>query len=41
MKTKINYQPRLQAVLMIAKHNRIEASEERVRLQLDWNQNQN
>ena len=41
MMTKINYQPWLQAVLMIAKHYRIEPSEERVRLQLDWNQNQN
>lgn len=41
MMTKINYQPWLQAVLTIAKHYRIEPSEERVRLQLDWNQNQN
>ncbi|KHF78790.1 Type I secretion system ATPase, LssB family LapB [Acinetobacter sp. neg1] len=38
---KINYQPWLQAVLIIAKHYRIESSEERIRLQLDWNQNQN
>ena len=38
---KINYQPWLQAVLTIAKHYRIEPSEERIRLQLDWNQNQN
>lgn len=41
MMTKINYQPWLQAVLTIAKHYRIEPSEERTRLQLDWNQNQN
>lgn len=41
MMTKINYQPWLQAVLTIAKHYRIEPSEERIRLQLDWNQNQN
>ncbi|MFW2160892.1 type I secretion system permease/ATPase [Acinetobacter beijerinckii] len=41
MMTKINYQPWLQAVLTVAKHYRIEPSEERVRLQLDWNQNQN
>jgi ATP-binding cassette, subfamily C, bacterial LapB len=39
--TKINYQPWLQAILTIAKHYRIEPSEERIRLQLDWNQNQN
>ena len=32
MMTKINYQPWLQAVLTIAKHYRIEPSEERVRL---------
>jgi ATP-binding cassette, subfamily C, bacterial LapB len=41
MSTKINYQPWLQAVLSIAKHYRIEPSEERIRLQLDWNPNQN
>lgn len=41
MMTKINYQPWLQAVFTVAKHYRIEPSEERVRLQLDWNQNQN
>ena len=40
MSTKINYQPWLQAVLSIAKHYRIEPSEERIRLQLDWNPNQ-
>jgi ATP-binding cassette, subfamily C, bacterial LapB len=40
MSTKINYQPWLQAVLNIAKHYRIEPSEERIRLQLDWNPNQ-
>ena len=38
MSTTINYQPWLQAVLNIAKHYRIEPSEERIRLQLDWNQ---
>ena len=36
----MNYQPWLQAVLAIAKHYRIEPSEERLRLQLDWNANQ-
>ena len=36
--TIINYQPWLQAVLNIARHYRIEPSEERIRLQLDWNQ---
>ncbi|WP_168394012.1 type I secretion system permease/ATPase [Acinetobacter indicus] len=41
MSTKINYQPWLQAVLSIAKHYRIEPSAERIRLQLDWNPNQN
>lgn len=41
MTTKIDYQPWLQAILTIAKHYRIEPSEERIRLQLDWNQNQN
>lgn len=40
MSTSINYQPWLKAVLSIAKHYRIEPSEERVRLQLDWNKNQ-
>lgn len=38
--SKINYQPWLKAILMIAKHYRIEPSEERIRLQLDWNPNQ-
>lgn len=41
MSTTINYQPWLQAVLNIAKHYRIEPSEERIRLQLDWNQHAN
>ncbi len=41
MSNTINYQPWLQAVLNIAKHYRIEPSEERIRLQLDWNQHQN
>ncbi|MCO8042297.1 type I secretion system permease/ATPase [Acinetobacter bohemicus] len=40
MSTIINYQPWLQAVLNIAKHYRIEPSEERIRLQLDWSQHQ-
>ncbi len=38
--SKINYQPWLKAILMIAKHYRIEPSEERIRLQLEWNPNQ-
>ena len=38
MSNTINYQPWLQAILNIAKHYRIEPSEERIRLQLDWNQ---
>ncbi|KGT48664.1 type I secretion system permease/ATPase [Acinetobacter sp. HR7] len=41
MSNTINYQPWLQAVLNIAKHYRIEPSEERIRLQLEWNQHQN
>lgn len=40
MSHSINYQPWLQAVFTIAKHYRIEPSEERIRLQLDWNPNQ-
>src|SRR5690606_16380847 len=40
MSNTINYQPWLQAVLNIAKHYRIEPSEERIRLQLEWNQHQ-
>ena len=40
MSNSINYQPWLNAVLTIAKHYRIEPSEERLRLQLDWNPNQ-
>ena len=36
----MNYKPWLQAVLAIAKHYRIEPSEERLGLQLEWNQNQ-
>ena len=40
MTEKINYQPWLDAILTIAKHYRIEPSEERIRLQLDWNPNQ-
>ena len=34
--TTMNYQPYLQAILLIAKHYRIETSEERIRLQMDW-----
>lgn len=41
MTQTINYQPWLQALQNIAKHYRIEASEERIRLQLDWNQHGN
>ncbi|HDX6176264.1 type I secretion system permease/ATPase [Acinetobacter baumannii] len=40
MSKTMNYQPWLQAVLAIAKHYRIEPSEERLRLQLDWNPSQ-
>lgn len=40
MSQPLNYQPWLQAVLTIAKHYRIEPSEERIRLQLDWNKHQ-
>lgn len=36
----INHQLWLQAVLSIAKHYRIDVSEERIRLQLDWNPHQ-
>lgn len=32
----MNYQPYLQAILLIAKDYRIETSEERIRLQMDW-----
>ena len=41
MSTTIPYQNWLQAVLNIAKHYRIEASEERIRLHLDWHGHQN
>lgn len=40
MNQPLNYQPWLQAVFTIAKHYRIEPSEERIRLQLDWNKHQ-
>ena len=40
MSKTMNYQPWLQAILAIAKHYRIEPSEERLRLQLEWNPNQ-
>ncbi|WP_202743941.1 type I secretion system permease/ATPase [Acinetobacter calcoaceticus] len=36
----INYQPWLQAILVIAKHYLIDPSEERLRIQFDWDQNQ-
>lgn len=36
-----DYQPWLQAVLNIAKHYRIEPSEERIKIQLEWNHNNN
>lgn len=38
--TTINYQPWLQAVLTVARHYRIESSEERIRLELNWSHNQ-
>ncbi len=41
MTEKINYQPWLQAILTIAKHYRIEPSEERIRLHMDWSPHQN
>lgn len=40
MNSRINYQPWLQGVLAIAKHYRIEASAEKIRLELNWNQKQ-
>lgn len=40
MTTKINYTAWLQAVLLIAKHYRIEYSEERIKLQLQWSSEQ-
>ncbi|QDK97425.1 type I secretion system permease/ATPase [Acinetobacter tandoii] len=40
MSNVINYQPWLQAILVIAKHYLLEPSEERIRLQLDWAQHQ-
>lgn len=39
MNNKIDYQPWLQAILSIAKHYRIEPSEERIKIQLEWSQN--
>ncbi|MEG2431797.1 MAG: type I secretion system permease/ATPase [Acinetobacter sp.] len=41
MSNKIDYQPWLQAILSIAKHYRIAPSEERIKIQLEWAQNQN
>ena len=40
MNNRINEQPWLQGVLSIAKHYRIECSAEKIRLELNWNQNQ-
>ncbi len=40
MSNVINYQPWLQAILVIAKQYLLEPSEERIRLQLDWAQHQ-
>ncbi|QNX86343.1 type I secretion system permease/ATPase [Acinetobacter seifertii] len=40
MSNVINYQPWLQAILVIAKHYLIDPSEENLRLQIDWNQDQ-
>lgn len=40
MSNVVNYQPWLQAILVIAKHYLLEPSEERIRLQLDWAQHQ-
>lgn len=40
MTSNFNAQSWLQAVLIIAKHYRIEPSEERIRLELNWNDNQ-
>ncbi|EJB8497026.1 type I secretion system permease/ATPase [Acinetobacter baumannii] len=40
MSNKISYQPWLQAILVIARHYLIDPSEEKLRLQFDWNQNQ-
>ncbi len=36
--SQVNDQPWLQAILTIAKHYRIESSAERIKLQLDWSQ---
>ncbi|KQE90297.1 type I secretion system permease/ATPase [Acinetobacter lactucae] len=40
MSNVINYQPWLQAILVIAKHYLIDPSEEKLRLQFDWNKEQ-
>ncbi|MDY7441306.1 hypothetical protein, partial [Acinetobacter baumannii] len=40
MSNKISYQPWLHAILVIARHYLIDPSEEKLRLQFDWNQNQ-
>jgi len=40
MSNVINYQPWLQAILVVAKHYLIDPSEEKLRLQFDWHENQ-
>ncbi|ENW51036.1 type I secretion system permease/ATPase [Acinetobacter baumannii] len=40
MSNVVNYQPWLQAILVIAKHYLIDPSEEKLRLQFDWNPEQ-
>ncbi|EPF75994.1 type I secretion system permease/ATPase [Acinetobacter rudis] len=40
MSNKINTQPWLQAIITVAKHYRIEPSEERIRLELNWGDHQ-
>lgn len=40
MSNTINYQPWLQAILVIANHYRIESSKEQLKIQLDWSMHQ-
>ncbi len=40
MSQTVSYTPWLQSILTIAKHYRIEVSEEQIRLQLDWDSHQ-
>lgn len=40
MSNVINYQPWLQAILVVAKHYLIDPSEEKLRLQIDWSKEQ-